>query len=195
MGCHFLLQQIFLTQGSNPHLLDCRQILYLLSHQGSPQISQTVTKTLFHFPAHVCKARFSLYASTKSNIFQQIDGRGRYKNPVAFMKPVTKEAGKQVKQCHFLLNVVWFFVVFFFKSLKSASQQITWFWSFGLLVSGLNSTFYNLTCQGSIMSLKIVQKISDNWCDHISSFARMLQSLRFPATSVRRISFSGGSTS
>ena len=26
--CHFLLQGIFLTQGSNPHLLHCRQILY-----------------------------------------------------------------------------------------------------------------------------------------------------------------------
>ena len=34
MGCHFLLQGIFLTQGSNPGLLHCR--LYLLSHQGSP---------------------------------------------------------------------------------------------------------------------------------------------------------------
>ena len=27
MGCHFLLQGIFLTQGSNPGLLHCRQIL------------------------------------------------------------------------------------------------------------------------------------------------------------------------
>ena len=32
MGCHFLLQRIFLTQGLNPHLLHCRWILYLLSH-------------------------------------------------------------------------------------------------------------------------------------------------------------------
>ena len=27
MGCHFLLQGIFLTQGSNPGLLSCRQTL------------------------------------------------------------------------------------------------------------------------------------------------------------------------
>ena len=27
VGCHFLLQGIFLTQGSNPGLLDCRQML------------------------------------------------------------------------------------------------------------------------------------------------------------------------
>ena len=31
-----LLQGIFLTQGLNPCLLHCRQILYQLSHQGSP---------------------------------------------------------------------------------------------------------------------------------------------------------------
>ena len=35
-GCHFLLQGIFPTQGSNPGLPHCRQTLYHLSHQGSP---------------------------------------------------------------------------------------------------------------------------------------------------------------
>ena len=35
MGCHFLLQGIFPTQGLNPSLPYCRQILYHLSHQGS----------------------------------------------------------------------------------------------------------------------------------------------------------------
>ena len=39
VGCHFLLQEIFLTQGSNPGLLHCRQMLYRLSHQGSWQQS------------------------------------------------------------------------------------------------------------------------------------------------------------
>ena len=34
VDCHFLLQGIFLTQGSNPGLLHCRQILSL-NHQGS----------------------------------------------------------------------------------------------------------------------------------------------------------------
>ena len=38
MGCHFLLQRIFATQGSNPGLLYCRQILYHLSYQGSPDV-------------------------------------------------------------------------------------------------------------------------------------------------------------
>ena len=33
--CHFFLQEIFPTQGSNPGLPHCRQTLYHLSHQGS----------------------------------------------------------------------------------------------------------------------------------------------------------------
>ena len=37
VGCLFLLQGIFPTQGSNPGLPHCRQTLYPLSHQGSPQ--------------------------------------------------------------------------------------------------------------------------------------------------------------
>ena len=35
VGCHCLLQGIFLTQESNLGLLHCRQILYHLSYQGS----------------------------------------------------------------------------------------------------------------------------------------------------------------
>ena len=37
---YFLLQGIFLTQGSNLGLLHCRWILYQLSHQGSPRLWQ-----------------------------------------------------------------------------------------------------------------------------------------------------------
>ena len=36
VDCHFLLQGLFPTQGSNPGLPHCRQTLYHLSHQGSP---------------------------------------------------------------------------------------------------------------------------------------------------------------
>ena len=38
VGCHFLLQEIFPTQGLNPGLLHCRQMLYHLSH---PKTCQT----------------------------------------------------------------------------------------------------------------------------------------------------------
>ena len=36
VGSLYLLQWIFLTQESNRNLLHCRQILYPLSYQGSP---------------------------------------------------------------------------------------------------------------------------------------------------------------
>jgi len=40
VGCHALLQGLFLTQRSNPGLLHCRQILYLLSHQENEMKKQ-----------------------------------------------------------------------------------------------------------------------------------------------------------
>ena len=43
VGCLSLLQGIFPTQGSNPGLPQCRQILYQLSHKGSPRILEWVT--------------------------------------------------------------------------------------------------------------------------------------------------------
>ena len=42
VGSHSLLQGIFPTRGSNPGLLHCRQILYHLSHQGSPRILEWI---------------------------------------------------------------------------------------------------------------------------------------------------------
>ena len=46
VGCHALLKGIFPIQGSNPGLLHCRQILYHLSHQGSPRILEWVAYPL-----------------------------------------------------------------------------------------------------------------------------------------------------
>ena len=42
VGSHSLLQGIFPTQGSNPGLLHCRQILYHLSHQGRLEVKVLV---------------------------------------------------------------------------------------------------------------------------------------------------------
>ena len=43
VGSLFLLQGIFPTQGSNPGLPHCRQILYQLSHKGKPNDNQQTT--------------------------------------------------------------------------------------------------------------------------------------------------------
>ena len=48
VGCHALLQGISPTQGWNPGLLPCKQILYHLTHQGSPYTYICIhTYTLF----------------------------------------------------------------------------------------------------------------------------------------------------
>ena len=57
MGCHFLLQAIFLAQGSNPGLLHCRQTLYRLSPQGGPN-SDLRTQTS-SFPTWISFTSFS----------------------------------------------------------------------------------------------------------------------------------------
>ena len=44
VGCYFLLQGIFPTQGSNAGLLHCRQILYPLSYKGSPRLIEVSPK-------------------------------------------------------------------------------------------------------------------------------------------------------
>ena len=49
VGGHFLLQRIFPTQGSNAGLPHCRQVLYCLSHQGSPRLGDfTDAGSLMH---------------------------------------------------------------------------------------------------------------------------------------------------
>ena len=50
VGFHFLLQGIFLTQGLNPGLPHCRQTLYPLSHQGSPDNYVLIVKGIYFFP-------------------------------------------------------------------------------------------------------------------------------------------------
>ena len=45
VGSFSLLQGIFPTQGLNPGLPHCRQILYQLSHQGSPRLLEWIAYT------------------------------------------------------------------------------------------------------------------------------------------------------
>ena len=45
--CHFLLQGVFPTQGSNPGLPHRRQMLYRLSHQGSPRSNAIMQNRYF----------------------------------------------------------------------------------------------------------------------------------------------------
>ena len=95
VGCHSLLQMIFPTQGLNRDLLHCGQILYSLSHQGSPGASWADHKskkkifilkchlllfyatTLNHFSIRLwCATKSGLYITTSSN---QLGGQTKKK--------------------------------------------------------------------------------------------------------------------
>ena len=48
VGCHFLLQELFLTQGSNQHLLHWQADSLPLSHKGSPCILNIHLAPIFY---------------------------------------------------------------------------------------------------------------------------------------------------
>ena len=53
MGCHFLLQWIFLTQGLNSDLTHCRRTLYCLSHREVRSMDQGKLEVIKQEPARV----------------------------------------------------------------------------------------------------------------------------------------------
>ena len=53
MGNHSVLQGIFPTQDLNPGFLNCRQILYQLSHEGSPSVIMLLLLLLLSRVSHV----------------------------------------------------------------------------------------------------------------------------------------------
>ena len=68
MGCHFLLQGIFLIQESNLGLLHCRQILYQLSYEGS---SYTHTHTHTHIYIYIYVKE--IYLEEFSSLFMEAE--------------------------------------------------------------------------------------------------------------------------
>ena len=60
MGCHFLLQEIFPTQGLNPGLPHCRQTFYCLSHPVPRNFS---TRAIFPTGSWLWEAQVESQAS------------------------------------------------------------------------------------------------------------------------------------
>ena len=56
VGCHYLLQEIFPNQGSNPGLLHCRRILYQLSHGLASNPSSPPIRSILQLPSEVLSA-------------------------------------------------------------------------------------------------------------------------------------------
>ena len=83
VDCHALFEGIFPTQGSNPGLLHCKQILYHLSHQGSPNelewVAYPFSRGSFQprnwTRASCIEGRFFTYWATKEAPIQYNIGR------------------------------------------------------------------------------------------------------------------------
>ena len=77
VGCHALLQVTFPTQSSNPSLPHCRQILYCLSHQGSPRILEWVA---YPFSRGSCRSRSQTRSSTlpTDSLPAKLPGKPKY---------------------------------------------------------------------------------------------------------------------
>ena len=63
MGCHALLQAIFLTQGSNPGLLQCKQVFILLATPAA--LFQL--EGLLHLVVEECSNRKKLLQESKNH--------------------------------------------------------------------------------------------------------------------------------
>ena len=81
VGSHSLFQEIFPTQGSNPGLPHFRQILYLLSHQGSSRILEWVA---YPFSADLPDPGIELGSpalqvdSLPTELYQEAEGWGKF---------------------------------------------------------------------------------------------------------------------
>ena len=87
-GLPCLLQGIFQTQGSNLGLLHCRQIIYYLSHHGSPCISLLANKLIVNF-SKIMKV-FLFFLSFSSSHFPDFHSLSLIFSPfplVSFVNP------------------------------------------------------------------------------------------------------------
>ena len=89
VGHRFHLQGIFLTQGSNPHPLHCRWILYLLQHWRSPREKAGYIKSFF----------FSLKSSPSNISFFFFD----HLEDGKWMKELREES--PTRNCHLWLQL------------------------------------------------------------------------------------------
>jgi len=91
MGCHFLLQGNFLTQGSNPCLLHWQVDSLLLSHQGSlkPGLHRPFSRTGF-LPLYPGHSEILLEKDIPFNILLLFDSALGHLHPQMTFIPMSK---------------------------------------------------------------------------------------------------------
>ena len=138
VGSLSLLQGIFPTQGSNPDLLHCRQILYCLSHKGSPRILECVA---YHFSRGSSQPRNQTGISCIA---------GRF-----FTSWATREAFPETSTQENIVILYWG-IEMDFKNLKNNFQAFQTAASI-YIVGRVNLYLYNFKC------IFILSKLIDLW--------------------------------
>ena len=97
MGCHFLLQEIFPTQGSNPGLPQSRQTLYHLSHCEEAQCPRVPSNQGLDTSSGGEKIKLKGHKSRKVSLGLASIGAG-YVLISSFWQPFTGGQDKKVSQ-------------------------------------------------------------------------------------------------
>ena len=101
--CHSFLQGIFQTQESNMGLLHWRQILYHLSHQGSPHNARgQYTNTHTHTHTHTC---------TRAHTHFKVVGPEEHVYGLEWDSLALKES-PQSPDCHSVLSSIFFIHIY-----------------------------------------------------------------------------------
>ena len=131
VGCHFLLQGIFQTQGSNLGLLKLRQILYHLSHQGSPERKQF----LYLFPRAIINYIKFIRLKEQTFIFSQfwqLEIQSQYiSSAMVFLKALRQNSSLPLPKflvapgkpyysltCRYIITLIFVSITFIFVSLS-----------------------------------------------------------------------------
>ena len=97
MGCHALLQGIFLTQGSNPSLLHCRRTLHPLSQLTGDGVAISSDEQGASLVAQVVKYPSAMQETWVRSLGQENpleEGLATHCNILAWRIPWTEEAGE-----------------------------------------------------------------------------------------------------
>ena len=126
MGCHSLLQRIFPTQGSNPGLQHCSQILYHLSHQGSPQLTwfcpQKLAKTVTLVVSPIAPGSETSLDISSSNLCSQI----LQEQQLRMAKAILRNENYILSAPQLIINIHKTQVARYFKPLNYLSLGETW---------------------------------------------------------------------
>ena len=105
VGCHFLFQGIFPTQGSNSGLWCCRQILYRLSYKESPGFLLKLDSSAQMSPGEVSRTSLKLGQTKDPCHLQALQFRSLYPRP--WLRSRAKGLSETLKPVPAMANFCW----------------------------------------------------------------------------------------